>query len=772
MARAAALLLMILLPLLCHALQPEDYFDRITIFSDGRITRFDHMPITVFIDKGSLPSGMEGYLSDLEYALRAWEEASGGTVQFRIVDKRSEADISVAWTAGPLPSRADNALGEAALVRMEDGFYVEIELLTHMPSSPKPLSHERMKAVALHELGHAIGLWGHSPFKEDVMFPSSENLRPSARDIRTLKRLYSTPPGTAQHGKALEILLPMAESRPDDPKIHYLIGSVYLDMGEYDKAINELLRCLELDIRYMEAGRKLVKAYLMKGGGEEALRRLESMISSNPTPELLNQAGSLAMESGRLNEAIGYFERALKLDPAFRPAKRNLLNALKLKADRLIRLKRYERAIETLERALELREADPQTHLMMGLAFSGMGDSERAISCYREALKLNPGYKEARWNLAAEYNRLGVEAMEGKRWEDARRFFEEALRIEPDLKEVRANLEAMYWNMGVDLASKGREREAIEAFREAIRLNPDLKEAYLQIGVLHLKLKEYPEAISSFREALRIDPGLREARHNLAAAYHAYAQELSGKGRYAEAIEAVQKGLELAEGEARRKLRLGLGLIYAKWGREDEALAIFREMLRENPGDEDALKAMANIHIERGNRLLKAKAYSKALREFESIPESLRTAAIYDVIAYIHIVQDRFAEAIDALERAVELDPEDDVALRNLRSVESLIEHRLSRGGNGALKAQLVSARLAIAEALLGRGKLTEAKHALESALKSPPIDRRIKRKALDICLKLARELAAKGLKKDAASVAGLGLQLDPQNEELRKLAR
>lgn len=177
MSQAALMALILLLLPPIHALRPgEDYFDRITIFSDGRITRFDRMPIAVFIDKESFPPGAKEYLSDLEYALRTWEEASGGAVRFRIIDKRSEADISIAWTAGPLPSRADNALGEAALVRVEDEFYVEIELLTHTPSSPEPLAHERMRAVAPHELGRAIGLWGHSPFKEDVMFPSSENL--------------------------------------------------------------------------------------------------------------------------------------------------------------------------------------------------------------------------------------------------------------------------------------------------------------------------------------------------------------------------------------------------------------------------------------------------------------------------------------------------------------------------------------------------------------------------------------------------------------------
>ena len=36
----------------------DDYFDQITVFSDGRITRFVEMPITVYI--APMPAGIDG----------------------------------------------------------------------------------------------------------------------------------------------------------------------------------------------------------------------------------------------------------------------------------------------------------------------------------------------------------------------------------------------------------------------------------------------------------------------------------------------------------------------------------------------------------------------------------------------------------------------------------------------------------------------------------------------------------------------------------------
>jgi predicted Zn-dependent protease len=55
---------------------------------------------------------------------------------------------------------------------------------------------EAIQATALHELGHAFGLWGHSDNPGDAMAvsPGSQPvLRLSARDLATIRWLYSQP---------------------------------------------------------------------------------------------------------------------------------------------------------------------------------------------------------------------------------------------------------------------------------------------------------------------------------------------------------------------------------------------------------------------------------------------------------------------------------------------------------------------------------------------------------------------------------------------------
>jgi len=115
----------------------------------------------------------------------------------RFVDSPSDADIPFVWEAEPSgnwyvahcvyePSTTGNRLDVSRIL-----------VTTHYQGQEVPL--DELYRTVLHEMGHALGLAGHSPSPTDIMYfrgtRASEAEGLSARDRATLRALYAKPNG-------------------------------------------------------------------------------------------------------------------------------------------------------------------------------------------------------------------------------------------------------------------------------------------------------------------------------------------------------------------------------------------------------------------------------------------------------------------------------------------------------------------------------------------------------------------------------------------------
>ncbi len=70
--------------------------------SDGRVMRFPHSPVSVYVEDPPVPERIQhAYMSDVEYALDQWMGCSEGLLQFEQVDSE-DADVRIYWTEGIL----------------------------------------------------------------------------------------------------------------------------------------------------------------------------------------------------------------------------------------------------------------------------------------------------------------------------------------------------------------------------------------------------------------------------------------------------------------------------------------------------------------------------------------------------------------------------------------------------------------------------------------------------------------------------------------------
>ena len=693
----------------------DDYFDQITVFSYGRITRFTEMPITVYIT----PALQASYLPALRYAMRQWEEVSDGKIQFQELRTSKDADISVRWGHGEAVNM-DMTYGKAELTRHRPGdFSVEIILSLPKLSASEKLSREEARTVCLHEFGHALGLWGHSPDSLDVSFWASISQRPTARDRATLLKVYSTPPDTPQHDVAINILKKQLATNPNDARTHYLLGTIYDDKGDTELAVASFKACLEINPDFGPARETLLQVYQRVGLSQQAVDLLEETLKQMPSSNDYNTIGVMYYRTGEIDQSIAAFRKSLEMNPYDPTPRNNLYQIFRERGIKALTVKAYKEAALCFGEALQFKPEDALLYRLMGDAYARDGNLKNAITQYRKAFAFDPADMEIKQNLAGYLSNYGVELTGAQRWEEAIAAYQEALQLTPKLNIAYANLVDVLWKRANTHRKSGHIDKAIDAYLELIQVDADA-DAHSLLGELYLKKRAYPQAIKAFRSAFTVKSDDWQSRKNLVAAYHHYAQHLDSKERYNEAIDQLRLALALSPEQV--NLRLSLINSYQLAGDFSSAEIELERLLDDAPQSLQAESASKNLHVARGNALMNQRKYTAALAEFEKIDVSARTAEIYNTIGYLYLVKKQPISAIAAFESTLALAPMNNVAFQNLLSIESQFERQFVDDRiSPRIKNRLARARTSLVVCYIRRDELLDAVEEYRAALDVEP---------------------------------------------------
>jgi len=92
--------------------------------------------------------------------------------------------------------------------------------------------------------------------------------------------------------------------------------------------------------------------------------------------------------------------------------------------------------------------------------------------------------------------------------------------------------------MGLLFIKNNLMQDAINEFKTAIEINPKQIDAHNNLGLAHIKANDYPEGVRVLERALTIQPGYADVHHNLGMAYYYEKQHKKG-------LEHIQKALRI-----------------------------------------------------------------------------------------------------------------------------------------------------------------------------------------------------------------------------------
>jgi len=242
------------------------------------------------------------------------------------------------------------------------------------------------------------------------------------------------------------------ELSPDLPTAHNMLGLLYIERGDLESALSCFLRSAEID----ESKRTLTflgSVQLQLGLTQRARDSLTKALALDPNYEEASYNLGLAYRTEAPAEAIAYFRRAIKIDPEYALAHRELGWALR-------GIGRYAEAERHLRKAIELDESDGWAHIYLGNLLWISGDSRAAEQAFIKAKGVWPDDSIPCWSLGLFYEYENRSA-------EASFYYESAVHLNPDDPEANRRF-------GLFLSDIGESAKAEPFLERARRLDRNL----------------------------------------------------------------------------------------------------------------------------------------------------------------------------------------------------------------------------------------------------------------------------------------------------------
>ena len=298
--------------------------------------------------------------------------------------------------------------------------------------------------------------------------------------------------------------------------------------------------------------------------------------------------------------------------------------------------------------AAEKKDIQCLTHYITGLIEDRQGDTERAISEYKETLRLDPDSYVVHISLAAAYLKKS----------DINSAIEElnlAVNCNPEAVEPHSILAILYSLQNkTDLANKEYEL----AIKNASRQDPKNISLYKTLGLFYLRQNKLPDALAAFKLVIETDSNDGEAYFFIANIY-----DRMGDRKTTE--DYLKKTLQLNPDYA--EALNYLGYMYVQDGRElEQAESLIRRALKIDPDNGAYIDSLGWLYFKKG-------MLHKARKELERAVTLLKDPEVFEHLGDVFFKLGDIDKARENWQQSLSLDPNRETVKKKISQLPQLI---------------------------------------------------------------------------------------------------
>lgn len=374
------------------------------------------------------------------------------------------------------------------------------------------------------------------------------------------------------------------------PAAHFLLGVAYNQLGNVERASNEMQVAVSIDPAMADAYVGLGEIMLNRNQPKAAMEYAQLAMQHSPNrTDVLVLAGSAAANMHNLALAEKFLQAYSAAVPNSADGYNRLGNL------RLIQ-KRDSEALAYYEKSLAV--APRNYGALDGIASTLVRKGDRGAAVARVQAVLSQGETPELLSLAGK---IYLEVGNQQAAEDV---LKRALQHSSEIYAPYVQLGGLY-------ARSQRLPEAINYFNSAVKMRPGDIASWTMLGMLYQQTGDLQKAENSYTHALDIEPNAGVAANNLA-------------WLYADHMNDMDKALELAR---RAKVALPnvpnvsdtLGWIYAKRKLNDMAIPLLMEAVKGEPGHAEYHYHLAVALMQSGKKAAARGEMSSAIRLDSSI---------------------------------------------------------------------------------------------------------------------------------------------------------